>query len=165
MFRFKLSHLLFAVLLIGLVIGGYMRIYRPGKISIRAVGEVVVAHDDIVSFCWKTQTLELRSGLKQELFKKLRNLEGARLLLGEPFQFCVDDDELYQGKFVTNLSSFSCDGIAISLGPDFPQNDQIQIVWDYPTIDNSRRNVDPRFHNRIYNSLWLAEKLTTQDGE
>ena len=155
--KFRLSTLLFVVIASALLFGIYASQFGPGDVSIRtASGKTLIANDDILSVDWENQKYELRSGLKGELIERLR-AEGG-LIGGVPFQLCVDDDPILNGRWTSALSSFGFTEVAIVI--DSGETDTIKIQLGYPAraTPRKRRN-DPRFRHRIYSSLWFDGKL------
>lgn len=165
LFRFRLLSLLILVSVIGITLGTYLAFYQPGNISIRtSSGEVLIDHDDIQFVDWDTQRYHLRPGLENELSERFHQEGG--LIGGVPFQFCIDDDPIFTGRFTSPFSSLSFPDIAILLQPPGSQSDAvIELDWEYASSPPPERKLDPRFPHRLYTSLWLDGKLDPANRE
>lgn len=110
----------------------WFKVLAPTKFSINdSDGTTVIDAADIRSYDWKTHTITLRKGLRDQLHTQF----AGDLVGGHPFTL-TNGKASYGGHFTTSLSSMSLDSIVINLCPlSDLKEDQIQITLGYPTSD------------------------------
>ena len=81
------------------------------------------------------------------------------LVAGVPFDFCVDDDVIYSGHFVTSFSSSCVDGLVINICPIPRAADQLQLTWGYPSQNTKRIAGDPRYDSRVFTEIKRSKRL------
>jgi hypothetical protein len=134
---------------------------QPPVIEIRGEdGAVLIAADQIRSYDWRTQTLQLAPKVASDLHAKLR--ADGRLVRGVPFQVTLDGQPIYSGKFTSILSSASIDAVCIVLdapaaAPELP-SDRMRIQLGYPG-PQFFTGADPRGDERLQAALKAAGML------
>ncbi|NEZ54358.1 hypothetical protein DXZ20_01315 [Leptolyngbyaceae cyanobacterium CCMR0081] len=120
-------------------------------------GIILITTNNIASYDWESHTITLKPGVKERLLTKLT----PDLVSGHPFQLTAKGQPIYDGNFITSLSSITLNTPVIDL-QSFDRiplrEDQIRIELGYPTEDFFQGH-DPRNADAIYESLKEANIL------
>lgn len=168
--QFRIVTLLVFTTIVAAIVVFYGK-YGPGEVSFRAEsfdildGQLVqnsgtlIRQEDIVSVDWDLQEFEVREGVKSKVIAKMRSDQLGPCIR---FEFCIDDEPLYDGTFMLAGWSIYPKSPGQVVLIDITQDNKFRIGWPSPHAAGEHLKDDLRFQTRIYNSLWAAGKLKSQ---